>query len=81
MTTIHKNGTIEDVYDNGYIRWSKNGKNHREDGPAIIHCNGNLEYWIDGIEISEKKFNTRVLQSQLNQELSKSEIKTKQLKI
>lgn len=28
--------------------WKRNGRYHREDGPAIVHINGDLEWWING---------------------------------
>jgi len=31
-------------YTNGTQYWLKNGRNHREDGPAVIVCNG-TKYW------------------------------------
>jgi hypothetical protein len=37
------------VLGNGTIFWFKLGTNiyHREDGPAIEHCNGNKEWLLD----------------------------------
>jgi hypothetical protein len=28
--------------------FNKEGKNHRENGPAVVSYNGHEEYWIDG---------------------------------
>jgi hypothetical protein len=28
--------------------WYKNGKRHRQNGPAIIETNGAVQYWVDG---------------------------------
>lgn len=81
MTTCHPNGLIEDVYASGFTRWTKNGKSHREDGPAITHGSGNVEYWINGVELSEKEFNIITLQKELNEELSTSINNLKQPKI
>lgn len=35
-------------YNNGALKWFKNGHCHREDGPAVIWENGDKEWWIDG---------------------------------
>jgi hypothetical protein len=37
-------------YPYGYKAWYQHDKNHRTDGPAIIHKNGETEYWINGIK-------------------------------
>ncbi len=42
-------GIIE--WEDGERHWFKNGKRHREDGPAIIGYNGYKEYRLDGIFI------------------------------
>ena len=34
--------------DSGYTVYLKDGKAHREDGPALEFENGQLEYWLDG---------------------------------
>ncbi len=39
-------GIIES--EDGSKVWLKNGKKHREDGPAIEFMNGNKEWWIKG---------------------------------
>lgn len=36
-------------YDNSERQmWTKNGRIHREDGPAYIHINGRKEWWLEG---------------------------------
>jgi len=40
-----RNGMIEHW---GTRRWHRNGKYHREDGPAIEYANGDREWWING---------------------------------
>lgn len=44
---LHKSGTRE---------WHVNGKCHRVNGPAIVHFNGDVEYWLDGIHLNEAQF-------------------------
>lgn len=39
-------GIVE--YENRTKYWRKNGKLHREDGPAIEEINGHKEWWING---------------------------------
>ena len=41
-----KNGYYKDKYGNQ--EWRKNGKLHREDGPAIIYAHGSQEWWVNG---------------------------------
>jgi len=46
-----KNGLKADKYGNK--RWYKNGKWHREDGPAVEENNGTyFEYWLDGKKLN-----------------------------
>lgn len=40
----------------GTIRWHKNGKLHRTDGPAIEYANGNKEWWVEGKEYTKEEF-------------------------
>lgn len=37
---------VIDVFGNK--KWYKNGRLHREDGPATVHCNGVKEWWQIG---------------------------------
>ncbi len=45
-------GMVE--FPSGTKFWFKNGKLHREDGPAIIRDDGNVEYWIDDKPITKE---------------------------
>jgi len=36
------------VYDTGTKEWQLNGKQHREDGPAIEYADGNKSWWLNG---------------------------------
>jgi hypothetical protein len=49
-------GIVEYLY--GTKEWFKEGKLHRENGPAIEYANGYKEWWIEGIEYSREKFKT-----------------------
>lgn len=70
------------VKNDGSKYWFKNGKKHREDGAAVIHPhNVNAAWYIDGIELSEEEFEIFKLQKELDEELSTSPLKVKQLKI
>jgi len=44
-------------YEYGAKEWCKNGELHREDGPAVIHSNGDKEWWLDGAIIWSQKWN------------------------
>ena len=65
--------------DEGTTRWYLNGKEHREDGPAIERARGSKEWWINGSkewyingkELTEDEFNQRK-----TKELSVGEIET-----
>ncbi len=35
----------------GSIFWIKDGKRHREDGPAVEYSNGTKKWYLEGIEI------------------------------
>lgn len=37
------------VGSNGTKYWAKDGKYHREDGPAIEAINGDKYWWVDGV--------------------------------
>jgi hypothetical protein len=43
-----KFGNIKIKFESKYYCWYKNGKLHREDGPAIEWSNGYKEWWING---------------------------------
>mgnify|MGYP001114144883 CR=1 FL=1 len=45
----HYTGIIE--WENGDELWLKNGKWHREDGPAVIWKNGKKSWWLNGYRI------------------------------
>jgi len=34
--------------------WYKDGKRHREDGPAIIYGDGEKQWWLNGIKVTEQ---------------------------
>jgi len=38
-----------------YIVWYKNGKMHREDGPAFEYVNGDKEWWLNGDAYREQE--------------------------
>ena len=39
-------GLVE--WDDGTKAWTKNGKDHREDGPSYIRNDGHKQWWLDG---------------------------------
>ena len=39
-------GRVLRIYADGTKHWYKNGKYHREDGPALEYANGDKEYWL-----------------------------------
>jgi hypothetical protein len=43
----------------GSQAWWRNGKRHREDGPAVIFPCGSTEYWIKDECMTLKEFNAR----------------------
>jgi hypothetical protein len=42
------------IYSNGTHKWHRNGKLHREDGPAIIYPDGTQSWHLDG-KLQSKK--------------------------
>lgn len=42
---------------NGSYEWWINDKLHKEDGPAIDHVNGNKEWYLHGIKLTEREHN------------------------
>lgn len=45
------------VYPNGYISYSSCSSGfHRTDGPAVIHAEGNKEYYVNGKKIDQIPF-------------------------
>ena len=48
------------VYPNGSKFWWLNEELHREDGPAIEWLDGTKEWYLNGVELSEQDFNTRM---------------------
>jgi len=45
--------------------WSLNGQFHRVDGPAIEYADGRVEYWVNGVKISKKRFLSDLFQVEL----------------
>jgi hypothetical protein len=39
----------------GYWEWNLNGKQHREDGPAVEHVNGYKSWYLEGVNYSESQ--------------------------
>ena len=57
---LHREDGPAVEHNNGHKEWYKNGKRHREDGPAIEYSDGDKFWCIDGIELTEEKFNARL---------------------
>ena len=51
-------GDYLQVLDGSHKAWLKNGKYHREDGPAIIYDDGTVEYWLNGKQVKSKDYNS-----------------------
>jgi len=56
-------------YDLSYEEWWIEGQKHREDGPAVTFSSGNKEYWLNGVEITEKDFLHELEKFKLNKKL------------
>jgi hypothetical protein len=52
------NGMIIDELGNEC--WYKDGKLHREDGPALIYSYGNKEYWLNNKCLSKEEWWNRL---------------------
>ena len=58
---LHRNGGPAIEYFDGSKRWYQNNRLHRTDGPAaVVDSNGHVEWYINGVEMSEADFNQRV---------------------
>lgn len=44
----HGNTIVEEHYSDGSIKWNKNGRLHREDGPALIEADGGQSWFKNG---------------------------------
>ena len=49
--------------------WYKEGRLHREDGPAIIGDGGRLEWWINGLKLTEEQYANFLDKKNLNEKL------------
>ena len=47
--------------------WLKNGKYHREDGPAFDFVNGTKSWYLDGVQYTEEQFNQWLAKKELNE--------------
>jgi len=48
------------ISSNGTQAWWQHGKRHRETGPAIIHANGDIEFWLNHVEYTEEEWAEKV---------------------
>jgi len=55
--------------DGGSEFWFKDGKPHREDGPAIEWTDGSKFWYVNGNELTEEEFNQWLEKKQLNERL------------
>lgn len=46
--------------DVGTTTYYKNGKIHAMDGPAVIHSDCSVEYWLDGVQYEKEEFDKKV---------------------
>jgi len=47
------------VHANGSKFWYLNGKQHREDGPAVEYANGEKLWYLNGVGLTESDFNAK----------------------
>lgn len=68
ITSYGKGILKKEYFPSGRIEWSKNGKLHREDAPAVD--TGTTKKWyLNGIELSEKEFESTILEKELTKDL------------
>ena len=70
-TTEEKDGYEIRTYDNGSKGWYKNGKRHREDGPAYEWTDGSKGWYLDGYPVSEVEWKRRMLRKKIENILDK----------
>jgi hypothetical protein len=51
---------VEDILHFG-IHHCKEGKYHREDGPAVVFGYGEKQWWLNGINCTEKEWKTKLI--------------------
>ncbi len=44
------------VYPNGTQEYCRDGKRHRDNGPAVIWADGSQEYFRDDVEFTKEEF-------------------------
>jgi hypothetical protein len=50
----HRDGDKpSEIWRDGTLLWYKDGKRYRNRGPAVIHPNGRVEWWINDYEITK----------------------------
>lgn len=50
----------------GYQVWLRHGRRHRTDGPAAIHGNGTVAFYVNGTVLTEMEFYQRYPEAQQN---------------
>jgi hypothetical protein len=66
-------GPALEMADENMYQWCQNGLLHREDGPAVM-MKDIIEWWIHGVQYSEKEFNALKLNEKLEAELPQENI-------
>jgi hypothetical protein len=68
---LHREGGKPAFINKLKTAWFLDDKNHKEDGPAIIWANGEVDCWLHGSRTNEKDENHYQLQKELNVNNSK----------
>ena len=63
-----KNGRYVD--GNGSIKWYRDGKLYREDGPSCIESAGSKEWWVDDVQLTEEEFHHWLKKTAPNENLN-----------
>ena len=63
--TYKKGRYVVCEWNDGLKQWTLNGKQHREDGPAIIYPNGSVGYRLENKTYSEEEWFVEVRKRKL----------------
>ena len=61
VATSHRDNGPSLITNSGQIVFSKDGCDHREEGPAIYYPNGRVYYYIRGETVEESDFYARAI--------------------
>lgn len=65
-----KDGGPAAIWNTGEKFWYNHGKQSREDGPAVVHPNGDFEWWLDGYDFQDPRHWAAMVLKKRNQTIT-----------